>query len=168
MTVKNDPSTPPIDAGAVESVAPPDVYSWPGPDVCITWHSERTGIENTWFTLTGRVVAVQLEADGDLHIELADAKDPKPGIVVCEVPAGPTWCENSQGHFQLDANTIPPAHSLDEGPYDERNAHHYSNRQAFWDLGHAPKDNQTAERGCLSVPFGTSSSDGVSGQSVAS
>ena len=59
----------------------------------MTWQSERTGIENKWFALTGRVVAVQVEADGDLHIALANATDPKPGIVVCEVPAEPQWCE---------------------------------------------------------------------------
>jgi len=56
----------------------------------LTWQSERTGLENKWFALTGRVVAVQVEADGELHIALGDATDPKPGIVVCEIPAGPT------------------------------------------------------------------------------
>jgi hypothetical protein len=42
--------------------------------------SERTGIENKWFALTGRVVAVKVEADGDLHIALADATGDKPGF----------------------------------------------------------------------------------------
>ena len=46
----------------------------------VTFQSERTGIENKWFALTGRVVAVQAEADGDLHIELGETTDPKPGI----------------------------------------------------------------------------------------
>src|SRR6266480_1829362 len=91
--VKNDPSTPLVDAGAIQAVTPSDVFSWPGPDVRITWQSERTGIENKWFALIGRVVAVQVEADGDLHIALGSATGDKPGIVVCEVPAGSTWCE---------------------------------------------------------------------------
>jgi len=69
------------------------VFSWPGPDVRITWQSERTGIENNWFALIGRVVAVQVEADGDLHIALGNATGDKPGIVVCELPAEPRWCE---------------------------------------------------------------------------
>ena len=58
----------------------------------LTARSERTGIENNWFAVTGRVVAVIAEADGDLHIELRDATGDKPGIVVVEVPAKPQWC----------------------------------------------------------------------------
>ena len=46
------------------------MFSWPGPDVRLTWQSARTGIENKWFALTGRVVAVKVEADGDLRIAL--------------------------------------------------------------------------------------------------
>ena len=70
--VKNDPSTPSADASAIQAVTPPGIFSWPGPDVHLTGESERAGIENKWFALTGRVVAVQVEADGDLHIALAD------------------------------------------------------------------------------------------------
>jgi hypothetical protein len=54
--VKNDPSTPPTDASAIQAVTPSDVYGWPGIDVHLTMQSERTGIENNWFALTGRVV----------------------------------------------------------------------------------------------------------------
>jgi hypothetical protein len=92
-SVKNDPSTPPSDASAIQSVTPSDIYSWPGPDVPLTQSSERTGIENKWFALTGRVVALRVESDGDLHIALSDATGDKPGIVVCEVPAKLQWCE---------------------------------------------------------------------------
>jgi hypothetical protein len=88
-SVKIDPSLPPTDANAIQSVTPSDIYSWPGPDVPLTQSSERTGIENKWFALTGRVVALKVEADGDLHIALTDATGDKPGIVVCEVPVKP-------------------------------------------------------------------------------
>ena len=54
---------------------------WPGPDVPLTQSPERTGIENQWFALTGRVVALKVEADGDLHIALQDATGEKPGIL---------------------------------------------------------------------------------------
>jgi hypothetical protein len=91
--VKNDPSTPPVDASAIQAVTPSDVFGWPGPAEHLTQSSERTGIENNWYALTGRVVAVKAETDGDLHIELQDATGDKPGIVVCEVPAKPRWCE---------------------------------------------------------------------------
>jgi hypothetical protein len=54
---------------------------------------ERTGVENNWFALTGRVVALKVEMDGDLHIALQDATGDKPAIVVVEIPAKPQWCE---------------------------------------------------------------------------
>jgi hypothetical protein len=59
----------------------------------LTQSSDRTGIENNWYALTGRVVAVKAESDGDLHIALQDATGDKPGIVVVEIPAKPQWCE---------------------------------------------------------------------------
>src|SRR5882672_4234871 len=71
--VKIDPSLPPTDASAIQSVTPSDMYGWPGIDVQLNWQSERTGIENNWYALTGRVVAVKVEADGDLHLALQDA-----------------------------------------------------------------------------------------------
>ena len=54
---------------------------------------ERTGIENKWFALTGRVVVLKVETDGDIHIALQEATGDKPGIVVVEVPKKPQWCE---------------------------------------------------------------------------
>jgi hypothetical protein len=35
---------------------------------------------NNWYALTGRVVALKVEADGDLHIALQDATGNKPGL----------------------------------------------------------------------------------------
>src|SRR5437773_11730483 len=58
----------------------------------LTQSSERTGIENNWFALTGRVVAVKVEMDGDLHVALQDATGDRAGIVVCEIPAKQQWC----------------------------------------------------------------------------
>jgi len=43
-------------------------------------------LNKTGFAVTGRVVAVKLEADGDLHIALNDATGDKKGTVVCDVP----------------------------------------------------------------------------------
>jgi hypothetical protein len=63
LAVKSDPSTPPADASAIQAVTPSDMFSWPGPDVHLTGQSERTGIENQWFALTGRIVAVKAETD---------------------------------------------------------------------------------------------------------
>src|SRR6059058_2522513 len=79
LAVKNDPSTPPADASAIQAVTPSDMFSWPVPDVHLRGQSARTGIENKWFALTGRVVAVKAETDGDIHIALQDATGDKPG-----------------------------------------------------------------------------------------
>jgi hypothetical protein len=52
---------------------PSEMFGWPGLDAALTMQSERTGIENKWFALTGRVVELKVEEDGDLHIALHDA-----------------------------------------------------------------------------------------------
>src|SRR5215469_3712492 len=86
-SVKTDASLPPTDASAIQAVTPSEMFSWPGPETAITMQSERTGIENKLFALTGRVVELKVEEDGDLHIALHDVTGDKPGVVVCEVPA---------------------------------------------------------------------------------
>src|SRR5947199_6148829 len=63
--VKTDPSTPPVDTSAIQAATPSDVLSWPGPAEHLTQSSPRTGIENNWYALTGRVIAAKVEADGD-------------------------------------------------------------------------------------------------------
>jgi hypothetical protein len=138
--VKNDPSSPPTDASAIQSVTPSDIFSWPGPDVHLTQHSERTGREQNWFSLTGRVVDVKVEVDGDLHIELSDATGDKQGIVVVEIPLGPRWC---------DIRTTVFSWSPTRFPFQTRSTKRLKVikppiitviGKAFWDIGHAPKD----------------------------
>jgi hypothetical protein len=102
----------------------------------VTWQSERTGIENNWFALTGRVVAVKVEADGDLHIALADATGDKPGIVVVEVPAKPQWCEIRQTVFSWSRDALSFAYSIHQETCDQRNAGLDRDRQGI--LGHWP------------------------------
>jgi hypothetical protein len=88
-------------------VTPSDVLSWPGPDVHLTQSSSRTGIENNWFALTGRVVAVKVETDGDLHIELQDATGGKLRIVIVEVLAKLLWCEIRKTVFGWTRTRFP-------------------------------------------------------------
>jgi hypothetical protein len=138
--VKNDPSTPPADASAIQAVTPSEIFGWPGPDAHLAQHSERTGREQNWFSLTGRVVAVKVEADGDLHIELSDATGDKQGIVVAEIPLGPQWC---------DIRTTVFSSSPTRFPFQTRSTKRLKVikpqiitviGKAFWDIGHAPKD----------------------------
>ncbi len=90
-SVKNDPETPPTDTSTIQAVTRSDIFSWAGPDV--HQQSKRTGLEQKWFAVTGRVVAVKVEADGALHIALSDATGDKQGTVVCAVPLKPQWCD---------------------------------------------------------------------------
>jgi hypothetical protein len=52
-SVKIDPALPPTGGNAIQAVTPSDIYSWPGSDVRLTQQSERTGIEQNWFSVTG-------------------------------------------------------------------------------------------------------------------
>ena len=111
-----------------------------GPDAALTMQSERTGIENKWFALTGRVVELKVEEDGDLHIALHDATGDKPGVVVCEIPAQPQWCEVRTTVFSWTPTRFPfhtgTAKKLTFGQSPIITVI----GKAYWDVGHAPKD----------------------------
>src|SRR4029453_11668876 len=67
---KTDPSLPPTTPSPIQAVTPSEMFRRPGPDAALTMQSERTGIENKRFALTGRVVELKVEEDGDLPIAL--------------------------------------------------------------------------------------------------
>jgi len=131
---------PPTDAIAIQAVTPSDIFNCSGTNVHLTWQSERTGIENNWYALTGRVVAVKVEADGDRHLALQDATGDKPRSVVVEVPAKHQWCEIRQRVFSWTHTRFPlhirstRALNLGQTPVVTVIG------KAFWDIGHAPKD----------------------------
>jgi hypothetical protein len=102
--------------------------------------SQRTGLETKWFALTGRVVAVKIEADGDIHIALQDVTGDKPGVVVVEIPAKPQWCELRKIVFAWTEVVFP---------FRVGSGRKLKFRQpliitvvgkAFFDVGHAPAD----------------------------
>jgi hypothetical protein len=137
-SVKNDPETPPTDTSTIQAVTPSDIFSWAGPDV--HQQSKRIGFEEKWFAVTGRVVAVKVEADGALHIALSDATGDKQGTVVCEVPLKPHWCDIRETVFSWTNTRFP---------FQTRSAKRLKIAnppvvtivgKAFWDIGHAPKD----------------------------
>ena len=65
---KNDPALPPMDASAIQAVTPSDIFNWQGPTEPLKASSERIAAEEKWYALTGRVVEIRAEEDGDLHI----------------------------------------------------------------------------------------------------
>jgi hypothetical protein len=142
LTEKNDGALPPTDPNAIQAVTPSDIFSWQGPTEPLTRSSGRIGAEQKWYAVTGRVVEVRAEADGDLHIALQDATGNKPGIVVAEIPAKPhkRWCELRKIVFSW---THP------KFPFRVRSGRKLTitepriitvTGKAFFDINHAPAD----------------------------
>ena len=137
-SVKNDPETPPTDTSTIQAVTPSDIFSWAGPDV--HQQSKRIGLEQKWFAVTGRVVAVKVEADGDLHVALTDATGDKQGTVVCEVPLKPHWCDIRETVFGWTPTRFPFQTSSAKRLKIANPPVVTIVGKAFWDIGKAPKD----------------------------
>jgi len=96
--------------------------------------------------LTGRIVSVKAETDGDLHIDLQDAAGDKPGIVVVEVPEKPQWCSIRETVFNW-TRTRFPFHTgsakklkLNQSPVITVTG------RAFFDVGHSLKNQKSNRR----------------------
>jgi hypothetical protein len=85
------------------------------------------------------VVAVKVEADGDLHLALQDAAGDNPGIVVCEVPAQPSWCSIRQTVFGWTQTRFPLQVRSTRKLIINQAPVVTIVGKAFWDIGHAPK-----------------------------
>jgi hypothetical protein len=141
---KNDPALPPSDASAIQAVTPSDIFNWQGPTEYLVPSSERIWSEQKWYALTGRVVDLRAEEDGDLHIALQDVIGAtSQGIVVVEIPAKPQWCEIRKTVFSW-ARTRFPFHTssakkltLDQTPVITVAG------KAFFDVGHSLKDRRS-------------------------
>ena len=95
--------------------------------------------------LTGRVVAVKAETDGDLHIALRDATGDKPRIVVVEVPAKPRWCSIRETVFSW-ARTKFPFQTSSAKKLNVTNPPIVTVvGKAFFDIRHSPKDHDADE-----------------------
>jgi hypothetical protein len=82
----------PTQASKFKRVQPSDMYRWkplPGLDS----ESRRQPQEEQWYKVTGRVVDVRVQADGDIHFELEDINGIKKGHILAEVPVGRQWCD---------------------------------------------------------------------------
>jgi len=122
------------------------MYGWPGMDLHLTMQSERTGIENNWYALTGRVIAMIVEADGDLHIALQDATGDKPGIVVVEVPSKPQWCTIRTTVFSWTHTKFPFHTSSGKKLTLNQTPVIIVTGKAFFDVGHSLKDQKSNRR----------------------
>jgi hypothetical protein len=112
---KTDASTPPTNARDIAPITPSEIFSWQGPGM-IPRGGARTGKEVHWFALTGRVISVQAENDGDVHMVLVNANDRQPGKVIAEIPLGAKWCALRTTVFSW-TNAIFPFSTGKEQPF---------------------------------------------------
>jgi hypothetical protein len=140
---KTDLSPVPLDKSAIQSVTPSQIYAWegPGPTVELTRYTEaRMPAEQKWYALTGRLVGLKVEADGDIHIALEDANGNRVGTVSAEIPVGLKWCEIRQTVFSWTMQSFP--FSLKTSKKLKLREPHVITviGKAFYDVGHAPAD----------------------------
>jgi hypothetical protein len=142
-TAKTDPSPVPLDKSAVQSITPSQIYKWKGPEanVPLTTETERRiASEQKWYNLTGRVVGLKVEADGDITLALKDASGNRVGTVGAEIPVGPTWCEIRRTVFGWTMQSFPFSFKASER-LEIREQHVITvTGKAFYDIAHAPKD----------------------------
>jgi hypothetical protein len=145
---KTDLSPVPLDTSMIQSVTPSQIYAWEGlaPDVELTSTTERMASEQKWYALTGRIVDVKVEADGDIHIAFVDATGNNIGTVSAEIPVGPKWCEIRQTVFSWTTQKFP---------FNVKTAHTLKLREphvitvtgkALYDISHAPADHSNRRR----------------------
>ena len=87
---KTDPQLAPVNTAAVTRITPDEMYAWPVPSESVT--EARIAAEQQWYALACRIVAIKIEADGDLHLEVENANGGSARVVV-ELPCGQAWCE---------------------------------------------------------------------------
>jgi hypothetical protein len=107
---KTDLSAVPSDKSEIQSITPSQIYAWEGPgrNVDLTRYTEeRMPPEQKWYALTGRLIGLKAEADGDIHMELEDATGNAVGTVSAEIPVGPKWCEIRQTVFGWTTQSFP-------------------------------------------------------------
>ena len=140
---KTDPSPVPLDKSTIQSVTPSQIYEWKGPEPNVPLTPEtdtRIAAEQKWYNLTGRLVSVKVEADGDITLVLKDADGRKAGSVGAEIPVGPQWCELRQTVFGWTQQSFP--FSFKGSQKLEMREHHVITvtGKAFFDVDHAPPD----------------------------
>lgn len=101
----------------------------------------RTGNEVRWYALTGRIISVQAESDGDIHLVLVNANDKEPGKVIAEMPLGAKWCALRAIAFSWTDATFPFTADFRHSPF------HLIRRpivtligKAFYDTDHSGKE----------------------------
>jgi hypothetical protein len=103
--VKIDMEAPPDVIPDDHKVKPSTIGDWAAPKGKITGKTPRSGREKEWWEVTGKVVLMKAEDDGDLHIQLCDADNADSVQVVVEVPVRQFAAESPWTEIRTEAFT---------------------------------------------------------------
>jgi hypothetical protein len=140
---KTDPAPVPSDKSTIQSITPSQIYDWKGPESNVPLTPEtdtRIPAEQKWYNLTGNLVGVKVESDGDITLVLKDADNKKAGSVNAEIPLGSEWCELRKLVFGWTTQSFP--FSFKESQKLEVREQHVITvtGKALFDVGHASAD----------------------------
>ena len=89
-TVKTQP---PGSISPSHQLTPSQFRAWKGPAGVFGRQTPRAGKELEFYQLTGQVRRLVVEADGDIHLQLATRGAPaNEGMARAEIPDGEPWC----------------------------------------------------------------------------
>ena len=126
---KTDAELPPVNTAAVLRITPAEMCAWEVPAKPVT--GVRNAAEQKWYALVCRIVAIKLEKDGDLHIEVENVAGSS-GRVVVELPCGPAWCEMRRHVVEWTKGSL-----LKSGRLEPVSPHNVTViGKAFYDLDH--------------------------------
>src|ERR1051325_3162144 len=119
-------------------LSPQQLLNWTGGRGNILSTTPRQGREKEWIKLTGKVTAVILEGDGDIHLELTNVNGNSHAKADAEIPSGHGWCSLRQTVLGWTNPSFP---IVTKPKQLQLNSHPIISviGKAFWDGQHAPK-----------------------------
>jgi hypothetical protein len=127
---KTDPQPAPLNTATIPRITPAEMYAWPVPAESVP--DARMPAEQQWYAVLCRIVAIKIEADGDLHVEVENTSGGGPRVVV-ELPCGPAWCEMRKHVVEWTKASL-----LRRGRLTPVNPHNVTViGKAFYDVDHA-------------------------------
>ena len=106
--VKDDPTAPLGRIPKSHQVTPRDIAAWPGLGGEIHTDTQRSGRELEWYGVIGRVTAVKIEADGDIHLQLENVGPHGADVqLIAEIPLGRRWCPIRREVLSWSSSTLP-------------------------------------------------------------
>ena len=121
---KIDPASPPSSVDSAHRLTPLKLYNWTGGRGNILSKTPRQGRETEWLQLTGKVTAVIVEGDGDIHVELINASGNSQVKAGRRNSGGAALVSDSKSHIRLDQGKISNFNGPERADSGETSSHH--------------------------------------------